>query len=334
MNGIPKDSQKQQVALTARVLAGRAFLIRTPVCTLFYAHLERWLTCGMLGAIVYGRPRFGKSSAARWALSALKYALAPVPWIEVPVRRQHKDNEGAFFQHLLQCTRNQWAKKGTVTERRNRLTDALTARAKRSPVRTVILFFDEAHLLNELHYSWLINISNELEGRGLRLFCLLVGQQQLLGQKANFIQDGRDEYVARFMTEDWALPGISSYEEFARCLKQYDDAIYPADSERPFASYYLPEAVRDGWHIQYLAKPLYETMQHFWADAGRRDAMVIPMHYVTSSLVILLNELGRFDASLPVIPQKTFQTAVSRSGFGNALISLPEATKTEKRKTF
>lgn len=321
MNHTPTTLLGQQ-KLTARVLVGRAFLIKTPVCAKLYMHIERWLTCGMLGAVVYGRPRLGKTSAARWALSALSKVLVPVSWIEVPVRRQHLDNEGAFFQFLLQCTRSRYYNKGTVANKRDRFTEALATRARRSPIKTVILFFDEAQLLTELHYHWLINISNELEQRGLRLFCLLVGQHQLVSRKDTFIAEGLEEIVGRFMIEGWAFPGIQTFAEFEGCLKEYSGVVYPEEGGQPFAAYYVPLAVDRGWQLESVAPPLWDQFLKKWSCAGREGNPIIPMHYFSSALINLLNRLSKIDDAALVIPEKMYVKAVAQSGYESSIITL------------
>lgn len=316
-----RDLDRQR--LTARVMIGKAFLIKTPACKKLYAHIERWLTCGMLGAVVYGRPRLGKTSAARWSLSVLRQLVAPVAWVEVPVRKQHLENEGAFFQYLLRCARNKWQNKGTVADKRDRFTEALITRALRSPIKTVILFFDEAQLLTELHYSWLINISNELEARGLRLFCLLVGQHQLITRKDTFIVEGLDEIVGRFMVDHWAFPGIESLADLTQCLIAYEEVIYPEKNGAPFLAYYVPLALESGWSLKTTAETFWNAFTDVWSGAGRTDGVVIPMHYMSSALLIFLNQLCRIDTNALVVTETMVTAAVKRCGFAGAIVTLP-----------
>lgn len=316
------EMTNEQQALTTRVLLGRAFLIRTPACIKLYAHMERWLINGLLGAIIYGRSRLGKTSAARWVLRALQETIAPIPWIEVPARKQHLTNEGAFFQFLLHCARNRYYNKGTVANRRDRLTETLAIRARRSPTKTIILFFDEAQLLTEHHYYWLLNISNELEVLGLRLFCLLVGQHQLVDRQSSFVLEGREEIVGRFMTESWAFPGIEDLHQSEKCLNEYGDTLYPAKDGRPFPAYYVPKAVCAGWKMIELAQPLWEQFSQRWSTATGSNAPIIPMHYFNSAIVNLLNQLRKVDGPELTVTEKMVSKAVKESGFSNAIVAL------------
>lgn len=131
--------------LVARVLAGRAFLVKTDGCVQYYSRLKRWLTSGNQGAVVFGRPRLGKTSATRWVLSMIQQAFGKVPFVEVPIRKQHLQNEGAFFQFLLKCCRHKHYNRGTVADKRDRFMEAMLSRARRSSIRMVIRVIQKAH---------------------------------------------------------------------------------------------------------------------------------------------------------------------------------------------
>jgi hypothetical protein len=308
--------------LSAGVLAGRLFLIKTQPCVRLFAHLSRWLTTGTLGAVVYGRPRLGKTSASRWVLASLREHLGPIPWVEIPVRKETLASERAFFQHLLHCVRHRFYNKGSSTDKRDRFIEALYKRARRSSTRTVILFFDEAQLLNETHYQWMINISNELEVRGYRLFCLLVGQHELVSRKNSFMAQGREEIVGRFMTEDWAFPGIEMLPEFKKCLEEFDAVIYPQHEGKPFLAYFLPIAYQAGWRLSQTAESMWLKFSEQWQAAGRKDNPIIPMHYFCSAVINLLYELSKNDNIYLDASEKVINFAVNRSGYKNALKAL------------
>ncbi len=119
--------------LVSRLLAGRAFLVKTPPCIAFFAYLKRWLLTGNSGGVVFGWPRLGKTSATRWVLRAVQEIFGTLPFIEIPIRKQHLAHEGAFFQHLCRCGRQRHYARGTVADRRDRCIEMLIGRARRSP---------------------------------------------------------------------------------------------------------------------------------------------------------------------------------------------------------
>lgn len=308
--------------LTTRVLGGRAFQIKTEPCIKLFSNLQRWLSTGMLGAIVYGRPRLGKTSAARWVLKTLPIKFGNVPWIEVPARRQNLTSERAFFQHILHCANSKFYNIGTTADKRDRLREALVTRARKSPIRTVIIFFDEAQLLDEMHYSWLVNISNELELDGFRAFFLLIGQHQLCTRRETFVAEGIEEVVGRFMTECWSFPGIGVFGEFENCLIEFDAVEYPEGEGIAFVAQFVPKAYAAGWRLTNIAKQLWDSFNRVSKSEENNDKFVIPMHYFCSAVINLLEHIRKEDNENLQLSNKTVNSAVERSGFVNAQIAL------------
>ncbi len=322
--------------LTSRVLAGRAFLVKTPVCILYFAYLKRWLLTGNQGAVVYGWPRLGKTSGTRWVLSAIQEVFGTLPFVEVPIRKQHLHNEGAFFQYLLKCCRHRYYSKGSVTDKRDRFLEAMLNRARRSVTRTVILFIDEAHQLDELEYQWLQNISNELDAAGARLFCLLVGQHDLSSKRDSLILDGFEQIVGRFMTEEWSYRGLNSAEEIKVVLAAYQESFYPekAKGGRPFLSYYVPIAFKSGWRLAPLATLLWEAYQATWKSlGGDASELEVPMQYLSSAIISLVNLLAEKDSTSLEVDIKTVNKAVGESGFRNAMLQLRRAQEHAKKQS-
>lgn len=319
------ETNTHRAQLTAKVLAGKAFRIKTPVCIQLFAHLHEWLSIGTMGAVVYGRPRLGKTMATRWVLGSLREVFGDrVPWIEVSVRREIVTSERAFFQNILLSLKHKYYNRGTAADRRDRTTEALLARACRSPIRTVILFFDEAQLLNEAHYYWILNASNELERTGHRLFSLFVGQHQLVHRRSTFLAEGLEEIIARFMTEDWQFPGLSSADDVRRCLVEYEFARYPEKDGIPFVEHFVDKA--HNLSIADAAEPLWAGFSGLWSAAGYEGNAVVPMHYLSSTLCALLNDLGRDrHRSAFMISEETAKRAIVRSGYKRALVALSKA---------
>jgi hypothetical protein len=301
--------------LVARVLAGRAFLVKTPSCAQYYAKLKRWFVMGIQGAIVYGRPRLGKTSASRWVLGATQLVFGKVPYVEVPIRKQHLHNEGAFFQFMLKCCRHKYYNRGTVADKRDRLLEALLGRARRSSIRMVILFIDEAHELEELHYQWLRNISNELDMAGYRLFCLLVGQQELEKKRDSLLVEGMEQIVSRFMTEVWMFSGLKNTNDLRSVLNSYDIATYPADNGRPFVEYFVPLASAHGWKLEDLADKIWAEYESCWSALSINAPLEVGMQYVTSTVTSILEYVSARDKPDLVISDRAIQECVRKSGF-------------------
>lgn len=317
--------------LVSRVLAGRAFLVKTPACIEYYTRLKSWFSMGIQGAIVYGRPRLGKTSGSRWVLGAIQMVFGKIPYVEIPIRKQHLHNEGAFFQFMLKCCKHKYYNRGTVADKRDRLFEALLARARRSSIRMVILFIDEAQELEELHYQWLRNISNELDSAGYRIFCLLVGQKELIEKRKSLLVEGMEQIVSRFMTEVLMFSGLRNIGELRSVLNGFDLAVYPAENGRPFPGYFAPLAYAHGWRLEDLAEQIWSDYESCWNDLSIAFPIEVGMQYVTSTVTKILELASECDKSAMKIKKNAIKESVKNSGFAASAQILYMSKKTPKK---
>lgn len=201
--------------------------------------------------------------------------------------------EGAFFQYLLRCVKHKHYRSGNRGDKRDRLSEYLISRAQRSKLRTFILFFDEAHRLTIDHYDWLLSVANELDAKGLRLFCLLVGQAPLLDVKAALSETNEDQLVERFMLGEFAFRGIHSATEAAGCLGSFDATVYPVGGGKRFPEHYAPELCESGFHLQDIGQLFWEAFCDTWTSAKLQGTPTVPMAYFTRAMLRLLEELAK-----------------------------------------
>lgn len=230
-----------------------------------------------------------------------------------------------FFQHVLRCARHKHYRDGTAGDKRDCLTEWLVARAQRSPINSAVIFIDEAHLLTEQHFNWLLNIGNEMDASGCRLFCLLVGQAELAKRKVEYIGEGLEQIVGRFMVRELDFPAIKSQEEVEECYSQFHDTHYPTGSEILFPENFLPRAVADGFHLKNLAPASWSAFEKEWHSVGLDSDPLIPMHYLTATLTGILNALVSHDAPSLSVQSKIIRQAVRESGYLESIQSLKVA---------
>ena len=72
----------------------------------------------------------------------------------------------------------------------------------------VVLLCDEAQRLSKHALEWLRDVHDQLAHHGVRLLTFLVGQPQLMEQKAHYQLSGDEQIVARFMIEQQHFRGI------------------------------------------------------------------------------------------------------------------------------
>jgi len=307
--------------LSARVLAGRYFQIKTPIAEDYADALAEALEGGEHGAIVYGAPRLGKTMATRWMFNQSAAIFgASVPWLEVPLRAFGASDRDAFFSYLLELVRHRH-RNGTVTDKRNRMSRWFAARANRSGVAAFAVFFDEAHVLPARVFRWLLEIDNELDSRGARLFALLVGQPDLLNLRDRIAdQTSGDQFVERFMSVEFPFRGLASEAELAACLHGYATTEWPMKSGVTFAEYYIPDLVADGFQLQSIAPAMWRKYESTWRDVKLlRGDPELPMVHVTRAIVLLLNALSDRSGgrSVAAPTPKDVESAVTRSGYAD-----------------
>lgn len=280
-------------SVVARTLAGRAFQVNTVVSSEFLALLQEWIEEGSHGALVYGRPRLGKTCGSRWALKQLSRLIGcHIPCYEVPVRRNAADSDRSFYQHVLSCVGHRHPSQGTNPEKKDRLSRFLISKATRSELKTVVLLWDEAQLLSDADYLRLLTLGNELDKEGCRLFCLLVGQPELEGKKKELIESGMEQFVSRYMVREMEFRGLCSEEEVASCLAGFDSTEYPPGQGTRFPEHFIPEACEQGFHLENLAPFFWKHFGSAWAES-LPGPVEIPMSNLVYALIKLLRACFR-----------------------------------------
>ena len=91
------------------------------------------------------------------------------------------------------------AHKGTASMMKERLTNALISDSRETQYRRVVLFIDEAFLLTEKDFIWLMDIHNNLDMCNVHLTVLMFGTNELKGIKNAYCRARRFQIVDRFI---------------------------------------------------------------------------------------------------------------------------------------
>ncbi len=313
-------SQRALRKLSARVNAGRAFSIKTSPISLLFKSVMEALRDGAQGMIVCGLPRIGKSRATRWVLKNISEFFDGVPYLFVSLRDRGRLSEAGFFEYLLSCAKHRYIGEGKIDAKRTRFSNWMIARARKSPLNVFVLAFDEANLLKEEHYIWILNMSNELDDVGLYFFVLLVGQEILLVNKQRLMEiENGEQIVGRFMSIEHKFRSIQSEPELAACLEEFDKTCYPEGSGEEFPRLFIPIAFTAGFRLRSLSEQVWEECVRVWTKAELDASKVeLPMFNLTRIVVAVLNIQVVHDSEKLIVSSEQIAQAVDRSMYSES----------------
>ena len=121
------------------------FNITTPAIMELQEKILKWVSDGATGAIIYGRPRIGKTRAILYIASILKAKYGRELPIYVLNATEHVPKDKFFYSELLKVVGHPEFDKGTVSMLKDRLLNSLFASACNTTYRKIILFIDEAY---------------------------------------------------------------------------------------------------------------------------------------------------------------------------------------------
>lgn len=201
------------------------FLIPTPQIQELSQTIQWWLENRITGAVIYGKPRIGKTSAMMLIGETLLKGVYNIPYFYMSAVQESKPSESSFYSNLLQAVNHPKPNNQNKAQKRIQLLDYFLVIARDSQQDRLVLMIDEAQNLTEYHYDWLISLYNELYFRDVQLITFLVGQEQLNLQKQTFLEMGMAQIVGRFMVDSQEFYGIRSKHEIKEVLKAFDSKI-------------------------------------------------------------------------------------------------------------
>ena len=247
-----------------------------------YAVVSRWISNRSPGGIIYGKPRLGKTRAISMLEHQLKKEFGQDLQIFKMLCSQHKPNENRFYTELLRAIGHFAYNQGKAEVKKERLIKYFIERAQSSYHKKIILFIDEAHMLYESDYNWLMDIYNQLDRYNITMTVILVGQDELMFQKSAFITSSKMQIVGRFMVHEYMFSGIKSEEELEYCLRAYDEFTeYPEDSGCSYTEFFFPEAFRDGRRLSDETYSILKKFEEAKVNNNISSDFELPMQFFT-----------------------------------------------------
>jgi len=274
--------------------------------------LHQWADIHLPGAIIYGAPRLGKSTAILYCIEHIQEIMGvSMPAYIYSCAEQSNNRQDQFFEDLLFAVNYGLAESGKAKTKRRRLIQFLEEEARQSVVNRVILFIDEAQELSLMHIKALMDIHNQLKLKGISLILILVGQPELLELRNAYLASNQMQVTARLMANSFQFRGVRTERDVKRILRSFDSGSdYPEGSGWSFTRYFVPIAFKNGWRFANQSSTIWRAFQEIRKDHGMRKLAQIPIEPFTSLINFLLRELAEDDSKNLQLDIKAVKKAI------------------------
>lgn len=316
-NHVNRDTKRPYIPKGTHPIETGKYLISTNEIDRMYQTVNKWIENRTPGAIIYGRPRLGKTRAISYLLNYLPQDFGEnTPMYHIRCRKYKNPNENFFFEDLLNAVGHSIITNGKSNMKRTRLLRFLVERADFAGNNKVIFFIDDAQRLVEINYDWLMDLYNDLDHYGITLTTILVGQKELVHQRSAFISGEKFQIVGRFMSQEYQFKGITSLNDLKICLMGYDDYCeYPSNSNWSFTKYFLSDSFIRGYRLQHSAEELFQVFVNLRREYGLPQKVEIPMQYITLTIEYALKRFGNNGLDLATIEKSHWEEAINNSGY-------------------
>lgn len=301
------------------------FNITTTAIMNLQSKIMSWLSNGTPGAIIYGRPRIGKTRAILYISNTLRLKYGSELPIYVLNATVHTPTDKFFYSELLKTIGHPEFEKGTATVLKERLINAMTMTACGTKSHKIILFIDEAYNFTEKDYKWLMDVYNNLNLRDIHLSVFLVGSEELKACKNSLILSRQHQIVGRFMVEESGFHGIISIKDITICLLNFDKPLRFGNENIILTQYYFPEAYEKGKRLTDSADELMHEFNKVMKEMNISVTSDIPMMYFINTVKYCLNEYGIRNKALYFPDAEAWRDSILNSGYVAAERLLYEA---------
>ena len=123
---------QRSVSVKTQPLVRKNYVVPTPSIDGFYERVRKCIAYGLSGSMLYGHPRFGKTSAIRYVMNMLAAEFPQIVALSLLCLKSKTRSEAAFFSHLLEAVGHSQAHAGAISRKRSRLLHKLLERVERS----------------------------------------------------------------------------------------------------------------------------------------------------------------------------------------------------------
>jgi type II secretory pathway predicted ATPase ExeA len=269
-----------------------SYVLPTNALEAFVNMCVMWTRANVLGVLVYGLQRAGKSLAIEYFIANVGEWLGrSVAVVSMEVLTHRQTNEGVFLGDLLNSMGHPTTKR-SPEDRRRQFIARLVEAAARSELRKLVVFLDEAQRLDDFMFDLLIGIHNELERLyKVKVLWILVGQPELQSFPSTYIAQAKRQIVARFMTDTYLFQPLMGEEDFRDAITCFDERLRYPNSGPSFTAFFAPGPWAAGWTLASQSGLIWQCLGQARIKAGLSETSGMTMQGFTTLMNFVLTEL-------------------------------------------
>lgn len=278
--------------------------------------VEEWISMNDCGAIIFGESRTGKTRAIRYISMHLKEKYSSQLPVYTFTATDHVPTQKTFYASLLATIGHEEPHKGTAVQMRQRLVNRIIVNALDTKYRRAILFVDEAYLLSDKEYLWLIDIYNELNLQDILFTVFLFGTSELKQQKKGYIAAGKKQIVLRFMVNEFEFKGITNLREAAICMASVDKPFRPTGwkDDVILSKFFFPLAYEDGIKLSAYAEELWNAFEIVKHENNIQTDQILMKHFM-DAILYCMKRYGVFGNGIYQPTLEEWKQSILDSGF-------------------
>ena len=278
--------------------------------------VEEWISMNDYGAIIYGKSRSGKTRAIHYISEQLRKKYGTQLPIYTYCATDHKPTDRNFYSNLLVAIGHEEQFKGTAVQLKQRLLNRMIVDALDTKYRRIILFIDEAFLLDAKEYLWLVNIYNSLNLNDILLTIFLFGTNELKEQKARFIRANKEQIVLRFMLKEFHFKGITSISDLSVCMHSLDKPFYFGEEKQEIvlSNLFFPIAYADGMKLGSYTNDLWDAFEKVKLNYNVNTDEIL-MKFFMDTIIYCLRKYGTYGEKLYAPTIEEWENAMIKVGF-------------------
>ena len=325
--------------MTTRELRSDDFIINTKAIRELSEKLMKLLYFNTCGAIIFGRTRIGKTTAILCLTRQLHDRYGESFPVIIWDLTEHVSTEKNFYGELLiELGIDYNHRTMTALALRARVINEMALAAYSTPYRQIVIMLDEAWMLTENDFSWLMDLYNKLKRKDILLFCFMFGTEELKSFKAELKQLGLRQIVERFMLHEIVFYGMKEPAEMMLCLIELDKHTVTTGegkSSIKIIDYFFPDREK-GKTFASLTDDFWNAFMQVRAENAINPDDV-PMQYFIDAFIALLIDHGRFGEESVAFPtynelyDSVVKSKFSESGFENENVGKKKKFKRRRR---